>query len=158
MCLPELLQHLHFTSWNPLSFSDEDFMPLTWTQNPQGRSVIFLHPLLSIIQQQAYRCRSSIKLINFQPLHHFPVTTCKITNWLFTLPALTYCCKLSAGRLTAKAGTVTTVSKKQKQWQLFFFLPCIHKCSRVLYPKQWSLPLLSRQVTLDRSLNLFCHI
>lgn len=137
----------HVISWAPLvssfhqlSFSDKDFMSLTWTQNPQGRSVIFLHPLLSIIQQQAYRRRCAVELINLQPLHHLPVTTCKSqTGFLPSLPALTRCCKRSAERLTAKAGAVTTVSTQQKPWQLIFptldsqmFLGVVHTQSRAM--------------------------
>lgn len=118
---------------NPLYFSDEDFMPLTWTQNLQGRSVIFLHPLFSIIQQQAYRRRCSIKLINFQSLHHFPVTTWKITNWLFTLPALTLLQALS-WKVNSQSWSCYYWEYRAKAMTTFFSYPgftdapdcCIH--------------------------------
>lgn len=89
----------------------------TWSQRLQGWSVVFLHPLVSIIQQQAYSCRCSIKLIYFQPLYHFPVTACKITN----ISTLTFHHKSFAWSLAVKADAEVTVSTEQKQWQDFIY-------------------------------------
>lgn len=136
-------------------------MPLTRSQGLQGGSVIFLHPLVSIIQQQAYRCRCSIKLINFQPLYHFPVTTCKITKRFFICLALTYHHKCSAGRLRAKAKAVTAVTTEQNQWQLLFFphsgCTDVPECHRHAFQRNGAYLPLSPQVTPDGFLNLLCH-
>lgn len=129
----------------------------TWSQGLQGWSVVFLHPLVSIIQQQAYSCRCSIKLIYFQPLYHFPVTACKITN----ISTLTFHHSSSTWSLTVKAEAEVTVSTEQKQWQdfIYFFQHCmflnfIHICFKEIE----LLPPLSRQVTPDKFLTSFCLV
>lgn len=49
----------------------------TRAQSFEGGAVVLVHPLISIFEQQADGCGSSVKLIDLQSLNHLPVASCE---------------------------------------------------------------------------------
>lgn len=62
----------------------------TRAQGFEGGAVIFVHPLVTVFQQQAYRCRRPIKLIYLKSLNHLPVPSCAQWNNVFAWVKHTY--------------------------------------------------------------------
>lgn len=52
----------------------------TSAQSFQAGAVVLLHPLVSVLQQQADRCGSPVKLVYLQSLDHLPVPSCGQTQ------------------------------------------------------------------------------
>lgn len=52
----------------------------TGAQSFQGGAVVLLHPLVSILQQQADCCGSPVKLVYLQSLDRLPVPSCGQTT------------------------------------------------------------------------------
>lgn len=46
----------------------------------EGGAVVFVHPLVSVLEQQAYRCGSPVKLVYLKSLNHLPVPSCEQQN------------------------------------------------------------------------------
>lgn len=52
----------------------------TRAQSFQGGAVVLLHPLVSVLQQQADRSGGPVKLVDLQSLDHLPVPSCGQTQ------------------------------------------------------------------------------
>lgn len=129
----------------------------TWSQGLQGWSVIFLHPLVSIIQQQAYSCRCSIKLIYFQPLYHFPVTACKITNITADIPPQKLNVKLSSQ--SWGWGYCEHRAKTMAIFHIFFSTLAVPERYTCLFQRNWafSSPEQTGSTWQVSNLLLSCH-
>ena len=49
------------------------YCSLTTTKDPKSGAVVFLNPLISLLDEHAYGSRSSVEVSDLQSLHHLPV-------------------------------------------------------------------------------------
>lgn len=49
----------------------------TRAESFEGGAVVFLHPVVAVLEQQADRCGSPVKLVYLESLNHLPVPSCE---------------------------------------------------------------------------------
>lgn len=68
-----------------------DHVSHTRAESFEGGAIVLLHPLVSILDEEADCCGSPVELVNLEPLNHVPVSSCGSDEFYFYFSDFSTC-------------------------------------------------------------------